>query len=223
MPEFSVCPEYIETERLYLRLPQPGDGAEVNAAIRETYADLHQWMPWADHIPEVEETEQRRLSALEGFKAGKHFQVQAHRKVDDSLVVLAGLTPLNEAVPSFEIGYWCRARHQGQGYVSETVRALTPVAFEILGANRVEIHCDEHNLASRRVAERSGYRLEAVLRNHRITPGGELGNTVIYALLPEEYREVLARSGIRGVAGSNTDDNRSAVARLRNSIERMPS
>src|SRR5579871_2026060 len=39
-----AIPAWIETERLRICPPQPGDGAEINAAIRETYDALHRWI-----------------------------------------------------------------------------------------------------------------------------------------------------------------------------------
>lgn len=50
-------PEQFETNRLLLRAPQNGDGVMINEAIRDSYEYLHKWLKWADHIPEVEETE----------------------------------------------------------------------------------------------------------------------------------------------------------------------
>lgn len=180
-------PERIETERLILRPPYPGDGAEVNAAIRETFEDLKQWMEWADHLPEVEETELRCQSSHARFLSGLDFPVQVRLKPLGVLAASAGLHWRDEKVPSFEIGYWCRASFQRNGYVTEAVKALTIFAFRTMGANRVEIRCDARNMRSRRVAERAGYRLEAELKNERIAPDGFLRNTVLYALVPEEF------------------------------------
>ena len=61
--ERALFPDPINTDRLLLRSPQPGDGVEVNQAIRESYADLHEWMDWANYLPDVEETEQRKLGS----------------------------------------------------------------------------------------------------------------------------------------------------------------
>jgi ribosomal-protein-serine acetyltransferase len=85
-------------------------------------------------------------------------------------------------VPRFEIGYWCRSSETGKGYVTEVVQALSKVAFEHLGAARVEIRCDDSNLRSAAVAERCGYTLEGVLKNHERNPKGDLCSTRIYAL-----------------------------------------
>ncbi len=40
-------PEEFETERLMIRSPFWGDGAELNAAIQESIKELRPWMPWA--------------------------------------------------------------------------------------------------------------------------------------------------------------------------------
>lgn len=186
----GVFHEQIETERLIIRPPRIGDGAEVNAAIRETYADLHQWMEWADHLPTVAETEDNRRCANHNFRAGEDFSVQAYLKSTGALTVCAGLHPKNWQVPKFAIGYWCRAGYQGQGYVTETVRALTQIGIEILGANRIEIRCDERNERSRRVAERVGYRLEGRFKNDMIAPDGGLRHTLIFAMTPDEFAEM---------------------------------
>ena len=180
-------PDAIETARLRIRPPRPGDGAEVNAAILETYDDLHTWMAWADHVPSVEETEAYCQRACSIFEKGQDFTLQAYLKDGRTAVVRAGLHQRDWKVPSFEIGYWCRASFQGQGYVTEAVRAITHTGFEILRANRIEIRCDPHNVRSRGVAERVGYRLEAELRNEQVGPDGNIRNTLIYALWPDEY------------------------------------
>ncbi len=43
--------ESFESECLTIRAPRPGDGDEMNAAVRETFDDLKVWMPWAQEIP----------------------------------------------------------------------------------------------------------------------------------------------------------------------------
>ena len=175
-------PERIETERLIIRPARPGDGAEVNAAIRETYDDLHRWMEWADHVPEVAETEARQVWAHGRYLRGEDYSAKAYRKDTGDLAVAIGLHVLDADPPAFEIGYWCRASCQGKGYVTEAVRALTRVAFDVLGARRVEIRCDARNLRSRAVAERAGYPLEAVLPADQTAPDGSVRDTCVYAL-----------------------------------------
>jgi RimJ/RimL family protein N-acetyltransferase len=90
-------------------------------------------------------------------------------------------------VPRFEIGYWCRTRFAGQGYITEAVRGITGFALDHLGAKRVEIRCDSLNRRSARVAERCGFRLEGELRNAELGSDGTPRNFLVYSMLPEEH------------------------------------
>jgi RimJ/RimL family protein N-acetyltransferase len=182
------CPPLIETERLILRVPSVFDAPAANAAQRESFADLQRWMKWAGKPITLEETATYARLAAEVFGSGEDFALWGFLKGTDEFVMACGLHHCDWDVPKFEIGYWCRTLYQGHGYVTEAVRALTRVGFEQLGANRMEIRCDARNSRSRRVAERAGYRLEAELKNDSRTPNGLLRNTLIYALLPDEYR-----------------------------------
>ncbi len=181
------CPPRIETERLVLRVPSVFDAPAANAAQRESFAELQRWMKWASSPIALEETITHARMASEVFESGEDFALWAFLKSTDEFVLACGLHHCDWEVPKFEIGYWCRVSYQGHGYVTEAVRALTGVGFEQLSANRIEIKCDERNSRSRRVAERAGYRLEARLRNDSRAPDGVLRNTLIYALLPDEY------------------------------------
>ncbi len=181
------CPPRIETERLILRVPSVFDAPACNAAQRESFPELHLWMKWAVSPNTLDETTAYARMASEVFRAGEDFALWGFLKGTDDFVLACGLHHCDWEVPKFEIGYWCRTSYQGHGYVTEAVRALTRLGFEQLGANRVEIRCDERNSRSRRVAERAGYRLEAKLKNDSRAPDGSLRATLIYALLPDEY------------------------------------
>jgi RimJ/RimL family protein N-acetyltransferase len=187
MAPLPDLPDRLETERLLLRTPMPGDGAEMNAAIRESFETLRVWMKWADHTPEIEETEQRCRSGQDTFVAREHLPFLLIRKEDGVFVGRCDLHFVDLEVPKFEIGYWLRTRYEGQGYMTEAVRAVTHCAFETLGARRAEIRCDPRNLRSRRVAEKAGYRLKARLRDEQVAPDGKLRDTLIYVLLAREY------------------------------------
>ena len=174
----------VETARLILRAPSAVDAPLVNAAICESFADLHVWMKWADKPPLPEETRARAIRAAGRFQTGEDFPLWGFLKGSEAFVLVCALHPLDWDVPKFEIGYWCRTTAQGKGYVTEAVQALTRVGFEQLGAERLEIRCDPRNIRSSRVAIRAGYVLEAELKNEQRDPMGELRNTSIYVRLP---------------------------------------
>jgi RimJ/RimL family protein N-acetyltransferase len=186
-PILRDVPEEFETSRLLIRAPRPGDGAEVNAAVVETFQSLHLWMPWARECPSVDDTETFVRQACSKWVTREDFMLLLFLKGTETLVGASGLHPKNWAVPRFEIGYWCRARFEGQGYVSEAVRGITTFGFETFGARRIEIRCDARNTRSRRVAERNGYQLEGELRCADVGQDGSPRNELHFSLLPHEF------------------------------------
>ncbi len=174
-------PDSFESNRLTIRAPRPGDGAEINAAVQETFDDLKVWMPWAQQIPTLEESESYVRRAQCEFLAREDLTLLPFLKGTNTLVGASGLHRINWDIPKFEIGYWCRKRFQGQGYITESTGAITKFAFETLGAKRVEIRCDSKNVRSRRIPDRLGFKLEGTFRNDSLSPAGELRDTLVFA------------------------------------------
>ena len=182
-------PESFESDRLTIRAPRPGDGAEINSAVRETFDDLKPWMPWAQQMPTLEESESFVRRSQCDFLARKDLMLFLFLKGTDTLVGGSGLHRINWDIPKFEIGYWCRKRFQGQGYIRESTEAITKFAFETLGAKRVEIRCDSKNVRSRRIPDRLEFKLEGTFRNDSLSPSGELRDTLVFAKIEENVQE----------------------------------
>jgi RimJ/RimL family protein N-acetyltransferase len=189
-------PHSFETERLWIRLPLPGDGELVHEAIMESLDTLKPWMPWAQHPPTMQETEASVRQAHLHFLERSDLRFHLFEKKTRQFIGSSGLHSINWEVPKFEIGYWCRKGFTGRGYITEAVRGLTVFAFEILKANRVEIRCDQRNVRSRKVAERLGFKLEGILRNERVAVDRRLENICIYAMIPEDFRSLSLKQRI---------------------------
>lgn len=180
-PILMDFPQSFETERLVIRSPLPGDGQEMYRAVRESFGELTPWMAWPKEHRTVNDSEASSRRARAAFLARSELRLHLYLKGTDTLVGSSGLQGIDWEVPRFEIGYWCRTRFTGHGYITEAVRCITAFAFETLEARRVEIRCDARNLPSVRVAERAGFRLEAKLRNNEVGTDGSLRDTLIYA------------------------------------------
>ncbi len=176
-------PDTFDTERLTIRAPRIGDGAELNAAVRESVEELRPWMPWADPVESVEQTEANIRHAVAKWLAREDLRLNIYLKGTDTFVAGSGLHRIKWEVPRMEIGYWCRTRFVGQGYITEAVNAITAFAFDRLGAHRVEIRCDALNTRSSAVARRAGFPLEATLRQYSRSVSGELRDELVFAKL----------------------------------------
>ena len=184
-PLLIDVPERLHTERFILRCPQAGDGPAINAAVCESLDDLRPWMPWAQAAPTLAESEAycRRVNA--SFRLRQDLPMfifeRGSEGEEGTLIAATGLHRINWTLRSFEIGYWCRRGQRRRGVIGEAVVAMTRMAFDTLGARRVDIRMDDNNGPSRRIAERAGFTLEGVLRQEGLTPQGEARNTCVYA------------------------------------------
>ncbi|TCM97910.1 RimJ/RimL family protein N-acetyltransferase [Paenibacillus sp. BK033] len=180
-PILMTIPESFESERLIIRAPLYGDGAAVNEAIIESIEELRPWMPWANKIPTIEESEINvRQSRLE-FLERTDLRLLLFHKETGRLVGSSGLHRMDWQARNFETGYWVRTSYEGQGYITEAVEAITNFAIQELEANRIEIRCDARNKRSANVAERSGFTLEGILRSEKRAADGSLRDTRIYS------------------------------------------
>lgn len=177
-------PDRIETPRLLIRSPLPGDGAALRQAVLESQKELKAWMPWAMEVPSAEDYEVRVREGRLKFLAREDLWLLLVCKENGRIIGGSGLHRINWDVPKFEIGYWLHTAYTGQGLVTEAVLAITEFAFTTLAAQRVEIRCDAQNVRSAAVARRAGFTLEATLHRearHHLTQ--ELRDTLIFTRL----------------------------------------
>ncbi|MFD2679582.1 GNAT family N-acetyltransferase [Bacillus seohaeanensis] len=188
-PTLLNFPEKIESERLYIRPCLPGDGKIVHEAIVRSKEQLKMWLPFAKEERTVDEVEDGIRQSYAEFIKRTDFRLHIFLKETDEFIGSTGFHRVDWEIPKVEIGYWLDTRHTRKGYMREVVQTLTTFAFDTLQVNRVEIRCDEKNIASRRIPEKLGYVLEGTLRNDDVSVSGpELRNTCIYAVIPSDWK-----------------------------------
>ncbi|MBP6787780.1 MAG: GNAT family N-acetyltransferase [Candidatus Promineofilum sp.] len=175
-------PYSFETERLIIRGPLPDDAAPLRQAVVESQPELKPWMPWAVEVPSEEWYRVRVREGRLKFLAREDLWMMLTLKENGLMIGGSGLHRIDWSVPKFEIGYWARTSHAGQGYITEAVNGITRFAFETLGAQRVEIRCDVNNERSAAVARRAGFTHEGTLRHDaRDHITGGLRDTHVFA------------------------------------------
>ncbi|MEO6745933.1 MAG: GNAT family N-acetyltransferase, partial [Caldimonas sp.] len=155
-PLLLDVPERLETERLVLRCPRPGDGPAVNLAVCDSLEGLRPWMPWAKAAPSIDDSEAycRRMHAK--FLLREDLVLLMFERGSEGaagpVLGAVGLHRIDWNARCFEIGYWRRKGLGGLGIVSEAVQGLVQMAWHRLEARRLEIRMDEDNGPSRKVA-----------------------------------------------------------------------
>jgi len=182
-------PTHIETERLYLRCYQPGDGQWYYAMSQKNHAHLSRYE--SNNILLTIKSEADAEAVVQGLAAawvahGSLFMGAFDKQTDAFVAQIYGGTVSWDA-PEVEIGYFVDQDQEGQGYVTEAVQAMLRFLFEHLSAHRVRIECDDTNRRSYRVAERCGMVREGHIRENKQRAGGVFSGTLHYGLLRSEY------------------------------------
>jgi RimJ/RimL family protein N-acetyltransferase len=86
-----------------------------------------------------------------------------------------------------EVGYWLLPEARGQGLATRSVRSISRWALEEVGLARLSLLTEPDNHRSQRVAERSGFVREGVLRSYKEMAGRRV-DCVVFSLLPSDLR-----------------------------------
>ncbi|HEX5249626.1 MAG TPA: GNAT family N-acetyltransferase [Gaiellales bacterium] len=147
----------IETARLVIRCWDPSDAGLAKEAIDTSLDHLRPWMPWAEAEPTTLDQKRQLLTRFaEDFARGDDAVFGIFEPDERRVVGGTGLHPRLHG-NAREIGYWIRADATGRGLAGESTAALTRVAFEVDGVDRMEIHCDPANVRSAAIPRRLGY------------------------------------------------------------------
>jgi RimJ/RimL family protein N-acetyltransferase len=182
-------PTRLETERLYLRPYQPGDGEWYYAMSLKNKEHLQRYEPHnaVITIQSVEDAEVVMRDMALDFAARNCFFMGAFDKQTGEFVAQLYIGAVSWALPEFQIGYFVEQAHQGQGYVTEAVQAALKFIFEHLSAQRASLQCSDTNERSYRVAERCGMLREGHFRQNKYLSDGVFEGTLYYGLLRSEW------------------------------------
>jgi len=166
---------------LTLRPPRAEDATPLFEAIRESRLELMRWMSWCHSEYGVEDAAKwiaRSAAARETGAEHNFLAVDARSRI-------LGTCGLNQIRPEYRLanlGYWIRTSATGSGVATEIVVRLADFAFRETDLARLEIVVAVDNVASRRVAEKSGAIFEGVASD-RIFIHGAAHDAAMYALL----------------------------------------
>ena len=175
-------PPLLEGAGLRLRPYRESDLAPLVAAIDEETVRWLTHVPW----PYTEEAGRGFLT----FAAGSWLGLQAHFAIADATddALLGGLNVDIDAPHSVgEVGYRVNPEARGHGVATRAVGLAVDWAMGVLGLARLDLGADTRNLASLRVAARSGFLREGTLHG-LVRRGAERSDDAICSLLPNDPR-----------------------------------
>jgi RimJ/RimL family protein N-acetyltransferase len=156
-----VFAQVIETPRLWLRCPMPGDGEAVYQGVAQTLAQLQTWpdsLPWAQQPQSPEISEDYCQTCYAAWVMGLRWPLLMWDKASGRFAGSIGFHRMDHETATWELGYWCALAFQGQGLMTEAVNVLCAHVLQHWPQVSVLCRIDTRNLASLRVAQKAGFR-----------------------------------------------------------------
>jgi ribosomal-protein-alanine N-acetyltransferase len=173
----------LETDRLVLRRLEADDLEDVFEYASDP--KVAQYTSWPAHAT-IEDTREFLSYVLELYRRG---EVAPWGVVCEGKVVgTCGFLDWYPRGSRAEIGYALSSKYWGRGLMTEAVGEVISFGFRAMRLNRIQGRCEVENIASIRVMEKAGMRLEGVLRQHEYSEGRYL-DIVMYSILRREWRE----------------------------------
>jgi RimJ/RimL family protein N-acetyltransferase len=176
----------LETERLVLRPFEESDFDAVYAM--QSDAEVARWL--YDEPRTLEETRahlERKIAATELTAEDDWLSAAVIERESGACVGDMAIHWVSERHKTGEIGFIFDPAHQGRGYATEAARAVLAWGFDGMGFHRMIGRTEARNVASARVLEKLGMRLEAhLLENEWVK--GEWQSELVYAMLEHEWR-----------------------------------
>jgi len=158
-----VFAQVIETPRMWLRCPMPGDGDALYQCVQQTLAQLQTWpdsLPWAQQPQSPDISEDYCQTCYAAWVMGLRWPLLMWDKHTAQLAGSVGFHHINHDTHTWAVGYWCSRAFQGQARMSEAVAALTAYVLEHWPHVRMLCRIDTRNLASLRVVQKTGFSWE---------------------------------------------------------------
>lgn len=178
----------VRTERLTLRPAEPED-----ADTTWLYRRLPAVGEWLTEIPEHLGNYQAKFAERERLASTVVVEAEG-RIIGDFMLRIEDAWAQAEVADrarrtQAELGWVLDPTFTGRGFPTEAVRGLLRVCFDELGVRRVVANCFLDNEVSWRLMERVGMRREAQCKAESLHRTGRWLDTVVYALLADEWRE----------------------------------
>lgn len=95
---------------------------------------------------------------------------------------------IHPAGNQLEMGYFMIPTERGKGYCTEAVNIMVDYLFLSKNIERIQVQTDVRNAGSRKVLEKTGFKLEGTIRKAFFLRG-KLRDSFLYGIIREEWKE----------------------------------
>jgi ribosomal-protein-alanine N-acetyltransferase len=175
------------TARLLLRPWLPTDAPALLTLMREDHARFHRDFPKTLASVQDEASARRFIIQKQEWAQRQCFQFGLWLPGADRCAGWLSLKSIEWDVPKAEVAYLVASWAEGQGLMTEALAAVVEWAFVEQGMARLYCRLNPANGRSARLAERSGFQFEGLLRQNFRAGTGELTDSRVYGLLATDF------------------------------------
>ena len=157
------------------------DAQAIFEAVRESMRELQPWMPWAHPGYSIDESRSWLGVQVPAFQQRTTFEF-AITTDDGRYLGGCGLNQIDTLNQRANLGYWVRSSATGTGVATAATELTRKWGFANTDLARIEILIAVGNVASRRVAEKSGAVYEGTLHG-RLLVHGTRHDAAMYAFI----------------------------------------
>jgi len=166
---------------LIVRPVTHGDTEELFFLIENNRDRIAEYFPiTSSSVTNLASTEQFINRMTTGYVDGTNYLFIIEHTDTKHLCGSIFLKNFESRVPKCELGYFLDKQYEGKGIASKALQAVCTFCFEELQLNKLCIRTGIDNIASKRLAENMGFKLEGIVRNDFRTASGILVDIAYY-------------------------------------------
>ncbi len=174
----------IEGTKVNLRKVTKSDARSIYENARDKEISQYTFIP---HPYKLEDALGFIRFAHKQMKKGREYHLGIELKITGQIIGMIGMMKISQKHRHAETGYWLGKSYWGKGYAGEALRLMLKFGFEQLKLVRITAGVMHPNLASARMLERVGFKLEGRFRKSFMQYGQWL-DELRYGILREEFK-----------------------------------
>ena len=137
------------------------DAEDILKTVNLSRASLGKFLPWVEGVNNIESAKKYILDRVNsGLNGSRWFKIYYKDNLSGIFAVKSICPELNVA----ELGFWLSSDAQGNGIISQVITRV-PIILKNTSAKVIEFRCLEQNVASIKIALKSGASLVGTIPN----------------------------------------------------------
>jgi len=163
------------------------DESERYNTLKDSIEVLREWFQFFNTDDLVQLNRNWINETQLNWESGREYCFKISSKSSDRQLGEIRINHVNKMHKFANITFFTRVGEEGKGIVTRSVKKIIEICFNDLNLNRVELYMSINNLASKKIAEKVGAKLEGVMRN-RIVRNKKNEDAYLYSVIKSDLK-----------------------------------